>query len=169
MFAHPLRAGRSALAVAIISLAACVDRPNATEPAVHTRRPSFAVGDVITVTNTSGGRDVGSLQWALNQTTGGETIVFDPGLAGDTIFLNATLQVPRLVLIDGPKDKGITISAAGKFRVMDVYAEGARLRNLGIKDGTGYDDIGGIWSQGPLTLEHTTVWGNVSDLGAIFA
>ena len=169
MFALPLRAGRKGLAVAIISLAACVDRPNPTEPAVDTGRPSFAVGDMITVTNTNGGSAAGSLQWALSQTTGGETIVFDPTLAGDTIFLEATLQVPHLVLIDGPKDKGITISAAGKFRVMDVYPEGARLRNLGIKDGTGYDDMGGIWSQGPLTLEHTTVWGNVSDLGAIFA
>jgi len=169
MFAFLSRGGRMGLAVAIISVAACVDRPNPTQPAVDPGRPQFAVGDMITVTNTSGGSDVGSLQWALNQTTGGETIVFDPGLAGDTIFLKATLQVPHLVLIDGPKDKGITISAAGKFRVMDVYAEGARLRNLGIKDGTGYDDLGGIWSQGPLTLEHTTVWGNVSDLGAIFA
>ena len=170
MFALASRVGRSGLAVAIISLAACVDRESPTQPAVNPGRPQFAVGDVITVTNTSGGSDAGSLQWALNQTTGGETIVFDPGLAGDTIFLKAPLQVPHLVLIDGPKDKGITISAAGKFRVMDVYEEGARLRNLGIKDGTGYGDLaGGIWSQGPLTLEHTTVWGNVSDYAAIFA
>jgi hypothetical protein len=111
MFASHSRALRLALVLGVASLAACVDEKSPTQPTKVAGRPAFNVGDVFTVTNNNGGNIAGSLQWALNQTTGGEVIHFDPSLAGDTIFLKATLQVPHLVFIDGPADKGITISA----------------------------------------------------------
>src|SRR5687768_5753878 len=98
------RAGRWPLAFAIITLGACSDDAATTAPSL-TPKPHFAAGEVITVTNSSGGTDAGSLRWAIEQATGGEIIRFDSGLAGDTIFAGSTVEITVPLTIDGPKDR----------------------------------------------------------------
>jgi hypothetical protein len=64
----------------------------------------------VTVTNTSGNTEVGSLRWAANQIgSGGGVIHFAPSLDGAGIILNGTLSPDGPMYIDGPA-KGITIS-----------------------------------------------------------
>ena len=109
------RAGGSILTIALAALNACTDQSVPTQPAPG-GRPRLAVGDVILVTNTSGGAVAGSLRAAVNQATGGEVIRFDGSLAGAKITLDTTLIVPKRVTIEGPADKGITISGGGKYR-----------------------------------------------------
>ena len=161
------RAGRSILTITVAMFGACVDQSVPTQP-VPGMRPRLAVGDVILVTNTDGGAAVGSLRAAVNQATGGEVIRFDPGLAGAKITLDTTLIVPKRVTIEGPADKGITISGGGKVQVLNVR-EGATLVNVTITEGnannSNFEDIvGGILSAGPLVLDHSTVSGNRGSL-----
>ena len=158
MFVVSTRSGRAIIALAVVALNACVDTQNPTEVRVP-RSPSFGVGDVILVTNTSGAGVAGSIRQVLNQATGGEIIRFDPSLAGAKIVLDTTLEVPKNVTIEGPADKGITLSGGNKAGVMHVH-EGATLVNLTITEGKALVTGGGILAEGELILDHSTVAGN---------
>jgi hypothetical protein len=161
------RAGRSPLALiaaAVTALGACADEPTAPTMSQPELAPQAAVGQVITVTNRSGGTDVGSLRWAVGQATGGEIIRFDPALAGRTIVLEQPVQAYKYVTIEGDPTYGITVSGGGKTSVM-VAVEGMTLRNMNITDGYAFDGAG-IMSIGPLTLEHVSVYNNWATAGA---
>jgi hypothetical protein len=160
MSAFSSRAGRAVLAFTIVALGACADQQSATEASPH-GRASFSAGDVFVVTNTSGGNVAGSLRSLVNQATGGEVIHFDASLAGKTITLDTTLEIPTRVTIEGPADKGITISGGGNAMVLNVH-NGATLVNLTITGGkaSGNAVAGGILATGPLVLDHSTVSGN---------
>lgn len=154
---------------AAAALGACAnsdDPVSALPPTV--RAPHLAVGDVISVTNTRGGKDIGSLRWAVAQATGGEIIRFDSRLAGATITLDSTLVIANEVTIEGDIGHGITISGGGKGRVIDITVFGnwrpTTLRNVTITGGKIVEGVGGagIRSTGPLYLEHSTVYGNTS-------
>ena len=103
----------------------------------------------------------GSLRAVVNQTTGGETIHFDPSLSGATITLDTTLDVPNNVTIEGPVDKGVTISG-GNVTVMTIH-QGATLANLTITGGKSSlpNLAGGILDTGALVVKQSTIAGNV--------
>ena len=128
------RAARAGFSFAILALGACSDRTDPIAAPLHARRDVSSAGAVLVVTNTNGGALAGSLRAVVNQTTGGETIHFDPSLAGATITLDTTLDVPNNVTIEGPVDKGVTLSGGGKFTVMTIH-KGATVANLTITGG----------------------------------
>jgi len=163
------RAARSPLALMLTTLAvlgACTDDQQAITAPTIPNAPHLAVGDVITVTNGKGGMEAGSLRWAVAQATGGEIIRFDPRLAGSTITFDSTLVIPNPVTIEGPADKGITLSGGGRGRVIDLPVNNGNsspttLRNLSITGGKLANDAGaGVRAERPLVLSHVTVWGN---------
>ena len=160
MFSNSTRARCPGLMLFAVALSACSDSTNPTEARPNVRS-HLAVGDVIVVTSAVDGAD-GSLRTALSQTTGGEIIRFSPGLAGDTLFLETTLDIQKRVTIEGPADRGITISGAEKHTVLRVRESGATLVNLTITGGKSDVDVfaGGITSVGPLVLDHSTVADN---------
>lgn len=170
------RAGRWPLAFALAALGACADEPSPTAPGAQPR-PNLAVGDIITVTTAADGPDLaGSLRWAVRQAVGGETIRFASDLAGATITLDSVLAIFEPVTIEGPADKGITISAAGRGRAIAVNtydgstAPSTTLRNLSITGGKiSVGQGAGIFTVSPLVLEHVTVWGNEAGGGAAIA
>jgi hypothetical protein len=162
MRAFSTRAGRWSLALtlaAVATLAARADEPPAPLPITAPGVPSLTIGDVITVSNASGGTELGSLRWALLRANAQETIRFDPSLAGATITLDSTLNVARHVTLEGPANRSITLSGGGVRRVMYI-AEGAHLKNLTITGG--YDPVvgGGIFAYGPVLIENTTLYDN---------
>lgn len=172
MFRLQSRAGRWPLALYIMAftaLGACAsDEQPITGPSAQPSGPQLALGDVITVTSAKGSADVGTLRWAVAQATGGEVIGFDARLAGSTITLDTTLVISNSVTIEGPADKGITISGGGRGRVIDIavndlYQPATKLRNLSITGGKlSVEGGAGIRSSSPLIVEHTTVYGNES-------
>src|SRR5688572_30410205 len=101
MYATSSRARRWPLAFTLstlMTLGACADRP--TEPTFHAAlAPNAAVGDPYTVTNTND-NGLGSLRWVLGYSTGGETIRFDPSLAGQTINVDSALTILYPVTIE---------------------------------------------------------------------
>ena len=131
MLSFVSRAGRVPLALTLAALAACADEPSA--PNLLPVGPNLNLGDVITVTNTSGGTGVGSLRWAVAQTSGGETIRFDPAIAGSTIVVDSTVVIAYPITIEGPQDKGITISGGDAYNIFTIYyaTPSARRRRCG--------------------------------------
>ena len=153
----------------LVALGACADEPAAPRnPATPGHQASVqGLGDVtVAVTNTSGGTEVGSLRWAANQlAASGGTIVFDPSLAGDTITLDAELDLWVPLSIRGP-EKGITISGNSQHRV--IYARYfLGLVNVTITKGTGGAGAA-IYAVNSLTIANSTVQDN-SGRSAIFA
>lgn len=171
MPSYRFQRGGLALAAALATLAACSDTPRATGPATHPRH-ALGAGDVVTVTSTSGGTDVGSLRWALGLTTGGETIRFDPAIAGATIVLDTTLVITRTVTIEGPTDRGITLSGGGAVRVLEIatgpFVAPVTLRNVSITGGKAPagNSGGGIRASSDIVLDHVTVSGNEAGAAA---
>lgn len=166
-----LRAGRWPLALTLAILGACSDDtagPTYTAPL----RPNAAVGDVFLVTNTNDS-GIGSLRWSLGFTTGGEIIRFDPSLGGQTIALDSTLRIDKAVTIEGPAPKGITLTTAGKGRVIQLYAAGTTtFRNLTLTGGNpGGAGVGGAifapYGTPDIVLENSVAYGNTSGAGTV--
>jgi hypothetical protein len=155
------------LALTLAALTACADESFPTAPdRAHTSltEPLLAVGDVYTVTNTND-NGVGSLRWALSFATGGEIIRFDPALAGQTITVDSTIYTYKPYTIEGPADKGITLSGGGKVRVLFANQTGVvTIRNVTVRDGRapGNEDAGAIKAIGGLVLDHVSLVGNVA-------
>ena len=159
------RAGRWPLALTFMSLAAlaaCADEPVAPKSSSNIVRATASEHEdlQVTVTNASGGSEVGSLQWAVSQvnepgpTTG--VIVFDPSLEGDTITLDVPLQAQRPMEIIGPA-KGITLSGNDQHRVISGGTS-LTLRNVTLTKG--YSDYGSAVAAPSLSLYNTTVQDN---------
>src|SRR5215471_12835982 len=113
------RDSRWLLALTLFGLGACADEPAA--PKIRSLSgPNANLGDVITVTNTSGGNGVGSLRWAVAQTSGGEIIHFAPALAGATIVVDTTILVNYPITVEGPAYDRVTISGGNAHHIFEV-------------------------------------------------
>jgi hypothetical protein len=155
------------LALMLAVLGACSD-----DPAGPTRSlPSAAnlsVPDPLTVTNTNDS-GIGSLRWVLGYITGGETIRFDPSIAGQTIVLDSTIVSYKGFTIDGPAGDGITISGGGKVRLFELWGPNSNVvtfRNVSLTGGR--SDSTTKWSgSGPIAngsvhtvFENSAIFGN---------
>jgi hypothetical protein len=159
MFRTLSRRAGQALALMLPALVACVDEPSPTAPTLPAK-PNFGVGAVVTVTNTSGGTETGSVRWAVGSAGDQGVIAFAPAIAGATITLDSTLHVSRFLYFEGPKERGITLSGGGKVRVMQVD-QGAWISNLNIANGA--DSVWGagiLATGGELTVLNTAVFDN---------
>jgi len=156
----PLATTLAALA-ALTTLSACADDP-AGPARSAAPKPSAGIVGIALVTNTNDAGD-GSLRWALGAAPSGGAVQFDATLAGQTITLDSPLVTSQPVTIEGPADKGITISGGGKSRVFLLNQTGVvTLRNLSITGGKAppYESAGAINGLGDLMLDHSTVYGN---------
>ena len=175
MHTFKARAGRWPLAFTLFGLtalaAACSDETVAPKysSAPKPGTPSLEMEPIqVTVTNASGGSDVGSIQWAvsqINQPGPTGVIVFDPSLEGATITLDAPLNAQRPVEIIGPA-KGITLSGNDQHRVIDGGTS-LSLRNLTLTKG--YGDFASAVAAPSLALYNTTVQDNRGTGSAVFA
>jgi hypothetical protein len=107
----------------------------------------------LTVLNTNDSGP-GSLRAEIAAAQSGDTIVFDPSLAGQTITLTTgELVIKQSLTIDG--GTGETISGNGISRVFDITSSNANvtLDNLGIEFGSANNGAG-IKNGGTLTLNN---------------
>ena len=124
--------------------------------------PNANLGDIITVTTTSGGKETGSLRWAVAQTSGGEIIRFAPALAGATIVVDSTMPVKYPITVEGPADKGVTISGGNARHIFEItygLTSATTFRNLALVNGEGSGSAGGggIVSSSDVALENVTL------------
>ncbi len=109
------------------------------------------------VTNANDSGD-GSLRQAISYAAQGETILFDPILAGQVISLTSELVVDRNLIIDASGlYPHLQISGNDSVRVFFVgNGVTATLRNLEIRNGHGTNG-GGIQNSGTLAVENCTL------------
>lgn len=127
--------------------------------------PVRAAADPIEVTYAFDASTRGTLRSAIlaANEAGGGTIVFDEGLAGETITLGSALPVITAPLtIDATAlSEPITISGDGKVRVLEsAGGVSLALRGLAITGGQTVGDCAGILAGGELILDRCTVVGN---------
>jgi predicted outer membrane repeat protein len=129
------------------------------------------VPSTLTVTNNLDIFAPGSLRTELLVAQPSDTIVFAPSLNGQTITLDAQLEITKNLTIQGPGAGQLAISGGNSSRVFDVAANtNVTLSGLEITGGTGgisqgsnngYDGYGGgILNFGTLTLSGCTVSNN---------
>ena len=163
------RAGRWLLALTAVMLAACSDEAVAPKHrSTGTPNAAKLAGEFVdvTVTNASGGTEVGSLQWAAAQiNAGGGAIHFDPTVNGATIVLDAPLDPDGPMYIDGPA-QGLTISGNDQHRVIETDAL-VSVKNVTLTKG--YADYGSAVSAGSFYMQNSTVQDNRSPGSAIRA
>ena len=159
---------RAVFLAALATLGACSDDDPVAQKATPTPKAAVrGVGPIeVTVTNTSGGTEVGSLRWAAKQVDSvGGTIMFDSTLGGKTITLDAGLEFKRPAIISG-LPAGITISGKDQFRLIDARSTALILSDLTLTKGNA-PIASAVWA-GRLNMYHTTVTGNRGTDGAIF-
>jgi len=116
---------------------------------------------VVTNTNDVG---AGSLRQVVADAIGGATVVFDPGLSGQTItLLTGQLTIGKDLTIDASAlGAGITISGNNSSRIFDVLAgNNVALNKLTITLGNASTG-GGINNGGTLGLTDCTIIGNTA-------
>lgn len=143
---------------------------------------SAQAATVLTVTiNSDGPSDACdsncSLRDALAAAVSGDTIVFDPSLAGQTIVLtNGEMMIDKSITIDGSGAPGLTIDGDQTSRIFWIASDmTVLLKALTLSNGADYTG-GGIFNEGLLTLDSCSMFGNVTnnvevdggDGGAIF-
>jgi hypothetical protein len=128
---------------------------------------------VVTNTNSSG---AGLFAPGDRDASNGDTITFDPSLAGQTIHLASELEVDKSITIDGSNlDPRITLSGDtdadgdGDVQIMGIGLNGVvKIVNVDFVNGKneGYILAGGINNfGGSLEIENCTFSGNTGDVG----
>lgn len=112
-----------------------------------------AYGASITVSNNQDSGS-GSLRNAISAANSGDTVFFSPSLAGQTIMLSSTLEIPvgKNLTIDGTGAPGITISGNNAVRVFllkstSVNPTSLTLRGLKIINGLTTEYGAGVRSE----------------------
>ena len=130
---------------------------------------SAQAATVLTVTINSDGPsdacDINcSLRDALAAAVSGDTIVFDPSLAGQTIVLtNGEMVIDKSITIDGSGAPGLTIDGDQLNRIFWIASDmTVLLKALTLINGAA-DTGGGIFNAGILTLESCSIFGNVTN------
>ncbi|RME88037.1 MAG: hypothetical protein D6770_07895, partial [Anaerolineae bacterium] len=120
--------------------------------------PARAATWTVTNANDSG---PGSLRQAIADASSGDTIVFAPGLSGQTITLSSTLTISKDLTIDGSSLAiPVTISGNNSVRVFSVTS-GTTVELKGLTIAHGNADIGGgVYNAGTLTITDCTFSNN---------
>lgn len=121
----------------------------------------------VTVTNTNDSGP-GSLRQALAEVCSGGTIDFAAGLHDQTITLTtAQLSITKTVTITNPNAANLQVSGNNARRVFNIQAGAVvTISSLGVISGTaGSSDGGGIYINGVLTLNNSTISGNRANYG----
>jgi hypothetical protein len=162
----PIVLRRAHLALVAVLLTALLVNPSG--PAPFGAAPVRAAGPTVTNTNDSG---AGSLRQAILDATPGDTIDFQPGLAGK-IALTSGLVITKTLTIAGPGAGTLAVDGGGGTLIFDIRASTA-ITVSGLTLQHGFGGTGGAIqvASASLTLKDSTVMSSTAALGggAIYA
>ena len=94
-----------------------------------------------------------------------DTIVFAREIRGGTIELTSQLFINKILFIDGPNKRRITLKGNNTFRILDIRA-GITIDGLIMRDGNALDKEGGaIYSNNNLNLINCVILNNSAARG----
>ncbi len=97
---------------------------------------------------------LGSLRQVLDNGCSADTITFDPGLIGDTIFLTSEIFVNKTVHIEGMTVHGTYISGSNQNAIFEVGNSGVlSLETMRLLEGSAVTNGGAVYNQGELILK----------------
>src|SRR5215217_4767369 len=153
------------LLLALVAAAACGDRADpVTAPSPGLAPRLIVSGTPLIVTNLDNDGP-GSLRAAIDAAVGGETIQFDPSLAGGRIVtsVGGEFFITKTITIEGPTSGGITIDAGQNDGVLTVGSTiTATLRNMTLTGGRSDGPGGGAKVDGTLIVDHVLITGNTT-------
>lgn len=118
---------------------------------------------VLTVTSTANS-GTGSLREAVASATDGDTITFDPAILPATIAITSPIIIDNDLRIEGPGDTLLTLDAggvSGNTRIFEIGVNASvSLSGLTLYNGWLQSDGGGIYNEGTLTINHSTLFQN---------
>ncbi len=132
---------------------------------------SFAANIIVTTNSDAG---PGSLRSAIASAANNDNILFDPGLASQTITLSSTLTIPaaKNLTIDGAGAAGLTISGNNAVRIFLLISTSVNpttltLKNLRLVNGKTIENGGAVRSQhqGILNISNCNFSSNNAALG----
>src|SRR5215831_109474 len=112
----------------------------------------------VTGTNDSG---FGSLRFALAVANDGDTIDAT-GVSGTILLTSGQLQITHNVTINGPGAGTLTVNGNATSRVFYNSASNAIISGFTITNGRSFNECGGIFNQGGLTIVYSTISENVA-------
>lgn len=113
---------------------------------------------------TEGNDGVGSLREVLSNGCMIDTITFDPGLIGDTIYLTSELLIDKTVHIEGMTFYGTFISGSNQNVVFQVGTNGIlSLESMRVLAGNAMANGGAIYNQGEVILKDLVLDNNVEN------
>ena len=155
---------RTISVLALLLVASCDRAPVPSEPTFTPSARWLVTGAVLTVQNTNDAGP-GSLRQAIADAASGDVIEFASSIAGQKVVLSSgELVIDKALTIVGSPAVGMTIDAGLTSRVVRIPVGGdATLRNLTLTAGLAPSPAfgGGFLVEGNLTLDHSTVSGNV--------
>jgi len=119
---------------------------------------------------------VGGLRYAIANAASGDTIVFAPSLAGETISLSPEgIAIDKDLTIIGPGEDKLTITNHRTNSLVFIVEETINVFMSGIKiEGSGDDEVpmqnglsGALYNKGNLTIEDVVIKSNY--IGAIYS
>ena len=123
----------------------------------------FVLADTLTVTNTNDGGP-GSLRQAIADAVSGDTITFDPALAGETITLSSQLEINKDLTIDGSRlTSQLVLSGGFTTRIIEITALAeVTISNISFTKGIVTNDSGGAINNrsGNLTVINSSFFDN---------
>ena len=116
----------------------------------------------ITVTS-SADSGPGTLRQAIADVCEGGVIDFALPIPATITLTSSELLVSKSLTLAGPGADQLTISGNNARRVFNISGQGVTLDSLAIKYGRNYDEGGGVFNTGNLTLSHCLVASNYGD------
>jgi len=107
---------------------------------------------------------IGSLRAAVTNGCAIDTISFDAGLIGDTIYLTEEIEIDKTLHIDGTTIYGTFISGSNSNVIFNTSTSAVlSLRNMRLINGNAIINGGAIYNQGQLILEALALDGNLEN------
>ena len=107
---------------------------------------------------------IGSLRAAMTNGCAVDTITFDAGLIGDTIYLTSEILVDKTVHIEGMTIFGTYISGSNQNIIFQVGANGVlSLESMRLLDGNSASNGGAIYNLGQVILKELVLDNNIEN------
>lgn len=129
-------------------------------------RVSRAVDDAINTVTNNNDNGPGSLRQVIANSASGDTISFDPSVAGAIVLTSGEVPITKSLTMIGPGREMLTVNGNSGSRIFFITTGSTvTISGLTIRGGNSPAYGGGVYSAGALTLINSAVLSNTANFG----